>query len=102
MTSNNPITIGDKVYDLLTVCLASAPAILMNQQGNEELGVRVNLTFTPYRSYEEEGVTKIELLHSHTWSELHSDVADGTDMIALQSFGKIRAAIQEHINLKNY
>jgi len=95
LTNQNFIDNEENSYPYLAVNLAVAHRLSPDEK---DLEVMVNATFTPFRK-DEEG--KIIFLHSEAWTELHADIADGSDPIAMMTFGKIEQSIREHINAKN-
>jgi hypothetical protein len=96
MTTNQTIIFEGHIYDKLMCHLTSSPRII--EGSPDTLGVSVNVRFVPYRV---DDTGSIIPCYQKAWSALYSDIATSLDMIALQTFGAIEAAIQNYVNQKN-
>jgi hypothetical protein len=97
MTTNQSIIFEGNTYDKLVVTLAVSPRIITGTPDTFAFGV--NVVYTPYRV---DDTGKIFLCPEKSWTELHANIADGSDKIAINTFDTVEAAIQAHINAKNF
>ncbi|WP_020603287.1 hypothetical protein [Spirosoma spitsbergense] len=95
MTTNNPTVVGGLVYNELTLSLAVSPLVKPNF-----LSASVVLSLQPARR-NEDGTIEVLTEPEYRKGLVFSDVFTSNDMQVMTALGKVQAAIQELIDLKN-